>query len=118
MWGTLLSPSPWRCLGNLVKVTSLQLTLPAFILAGVSTLGDDDEEEGNQVLAWDRAGVSREPGTPLCLSLAQEAGWASWFWVVAGAGVLWLRRRRLARYCLGKALSLAFLLPASQTFCL
>lgn len=78
-----------------------------------------EEEEGNQVLAWDQAAVSGEPVMRLCGSLAQSGAGgrlggrvvSSWLWVVAGAGVLWLWWLRLASCCLWKALSLAFLLP-------
>ena len=53
----------------------------------LSTLvGDEEEEEGNQVLAWDQAAVSRESGMPLCGSLVQEAGWARRSQLVTGCG--------------------------------
>ena len=69
--GIQMSPSPCCCPGNLVKVTdhySWTLLLSQQVL---SALGGE-EEEGNQILAWDQAAVSREPVTP-CGSWAQSA---------------------------------------------
>lgn len=92
MWGTQLSPSPWCCPGNLVKVTDLcRLTLLPPSQQVLSTFGDDDEEEeGSQVLAWDQAAVPWEPMTPL-RQLGSErgrrpAGQASRSALVTGCG--------------------------------
>lgn len=90
MWRAQFPPSPWCCPGNLLEVTDhCSVTLLPPSLQVLSTLGDDDEEEGHQALVCDPAAVSGELGRLWAAWRGRQAGQASHSKLVTGCGGRW-----------------------------